>query len=196
MKLKMTKKKLLAAIVSTALLCGVGVGGTVAWLHDLSPAVTNKFDLADVSGNIEEVLKNREKTNVKFTNTGNVDAYVRVALSVSLVNEAGEIVPINVPPFGDIEDSSNDNYSIEWGDTEKWEYHGDYYYYLGKLAPESSTPILIEKITEIIAEDEEYDLRVDVSAQWIQAEPEDAVKNAWGVVITDSDVSDAPPTNP
>ena len=49
MKLKMTKKKLLAAIVSTALLCGVGVGGTVAWLHD-SDQVTNTFDPASVPG--------------------------------------------------------------------------------------------------------------------------------------------------
>ena len=191
MKLKMTKKKLLAAIVSTALLCGVGVGGTVAWLHD-SAQVTNTFDLADVSGNIKEELNNKEKTNVKFTNTGNVDAYVRVALSVSLVNEAGEIVPINVPPFENMTNSSNDNYSIEWGNTENWEYHGGYYYYLGKLAPKGSTPNLINKITETIAEGEEYDLRVDVSAQWIQAEPASAVAEAWGVVITDSDVSEAP----
>lgn len=193
MKLKMTKKKLLAAIVSTALLCGVGVGGTVAWLHD-SAQVTNKFELADVSGNIKEEFNDKEKTNVKFTNTGNVDAYVRVALSVSLVNEAGEIVPINVPPFGDITDSStsNDNYSIDWGDTEKWEYHDGYYYYLGKLAPDGSTPNLIDNITETIAEGEEYDLRVDVSAQWIQAEPASAVAEAWGVVISENGVSEAP----
>ena len=180
MKLKMTKKKLLAAIVSTALLCGVGVGGTVAWLHD-SAQVTNTFDLASTGGSIDEDFNEKVKENVKVANTGEVDAYVRVAVSISFENPDGTIA--NVTPVAD------ENYTVAWGDTDNWKQGSDgFWYYLSPLPAKegdkvSSTENLIDSISpkgEAVAD---LNFRVDVSAQLIQAEPEDAVKNAWGVTI-------------
>ena len=202
MKLKMTKKKLLAAIVSTALLCGVGVGGTVAWLHD-SAQVTNKFDLASLTGEISEDPPGENdnvKRDVYFTNTGEVNAYLRVAFSASWMTTDDEgnrvIAPEDVLSPTDLTTTEfGDDYTIDWDNTSNWQYYQGYFYYLSPLEPGGETPVLITSVTPKDSA-ENYQFRFDVSAQLIQAEPEDAVKNAWGVVITDSDVSDAPPTNP
>lgn len=195
MKLKMTKKKLLAAIVSTALLCGVGVGGTVAWLHD-SDQVTNKFELANVSGEISEDFDKSVKTNVKFTNTGKVDAYLRVAFSASWMTTDDEgnrvIAPEDVlSPTNLTTTEFGDDYTIDWDNTSNWRYYQGYFYYLSPLEPGGKTPVLITSVTPKDSA-ENYQFRFDVSAQLIQAEPEDAVKNAWGVVITEEGVSEAP----
>ncbi|HIT09524.1 MAG TPA: hypothetical protein IAB55_10675 [Candidatus Merdivicinus faecavium] len=180
MKLKMTKKKLLAAIVSTALLCGVGVGGTVAWLHD-SAQVTNKFDLASTGGSIDEDFDNYKKEDVKVANTGEVDAYVRVALSISFENTDGTIA--NVTPVAD------ENYTVVWGDTDNWKQGSDgFWYYLSPLPAKegdqvSSTENLIDSISPKGEAADDLKFRVDVSAQLIQAEPEDAVIEAWDVAV-------------
>lgn len=179
MKLKMTKKKLLAAIVSTALLCGVGVGGTVAWLHD-SDQVTNKFDLASTGGSIDEDFDEKVKEDVKVANTGEVDAYVRVAVSISFENPDGTIA--NVTP------QENINYTVDWGRS-NWQLGSDgFWYYLSPLPAKegdrvSSTENLIDSISpkgEAVAD---LNFRVDVSAQLIQAEPSDAVIEAWGINV-------------
>lgn len=198
MKLKMTKKKLLAAIVSTALLCGVGVGGTVAWLHD-SAQVTNKFDLASLTGEISEDPpgeKDNVKRDVYFTNTGEVNAYLRVAFSASWMTTDDEgnqvIAPEKVLSPTDLATTEfDDDYTIVWGDKSNWRYYQGYFYYLSPLEPGGETPVLITSVTPEERE-EDYQFRFDVSAQLIQAEPEDAVKNAWGVVITEEGVSEAP----
>lgn len=176
MKLKMTKKKLLAAIVSTALLCGAGVGGTVAWLHD-SAQVTNTFDLASTGGSIDEDFDNKqEKKDVKVTNDSDIPAYIRVAVSISFENEDGTIA--NVTPV------ENENYTVTWGDKDDWKQGSDgFWYYLSPVPPTDETSVLIESIKPKGDDVVGLKFRVDVSAQLIQAEPEDAVKEAWGVNV-------------
>lgn len=191
MKLKMTKKKLLAAIVSTALLCGVGVGGTVAWLHD-SAQVTNKFDLASLTGEISENPpdeKDNVKRNVYFTNTGEVDTYIRVAVSASWTLDENGTQLANV--------SAENTYTTVVPNPTKWVKYGDYWYYTEPVAPKGRTEDLFTSVEPLSVDaiGEAYKglhFRYDVSAQLIQAEPEDAVKNAWGVVITEEGVSEAP----
>lgn len=178
MKLKMTKKKLLAAIVSTALLCGVGVGGTVAWLHD-SAQVTNTFELASTGGNIEESFpNNEEKKNVAVTNTGNIPAYVRVAVSASwAIDESGEELA-NVKVEG--------TYTETRSESTKWVKYGDYWYYTEPVAPNGRTDNLFTSVKpneNLGAEYADLHFRYDVSAQLIQAEPSDAVEEAWDVAV-------------
>ena len=176
MKLKMTKKKLLAAIVSTALLCGVGVGGTVAWLHD-SAQVTNKFDLADVSGEISEDFEDGEEVKESITiknNHSDVPVYIRVALSACWM-DGSDIAPL---------EAELSLASLPEG----WEEGADgFYYYLSPVDVNGEiTWNLQARPTEANKKEAEgtgWQFRVDVSAQLIQAEPEDAVNNAWGVTI-------------
>ena len=185
MKLKMTKKKLLAAIVSTALLCGVGVGGTVAWLHD-SAQVTNTFDLADVSGEISEEFEDKDdKKDIAFQNTGNIPAYVRVAVSASWTVDAEGTQLANV--------SAKDTYNETHSTSNKWVKHDGYWYYTEPVEAGEFTDILFTSVKPKTSDElgEKYEglhFRYDVSAQLIQAEPEDAVKNAWGVTIDENGV--------
>lgn len=185
MKLKMTKKKLLAAIVSTALLCGVGVGGTVAWLHD-SDQVTNKFDLASTGGNIDEGFDEVEKTNVKVQNTGEIPAYIRVAVSASWTVDAEGTQLANV--------SAKDTYNETHSTSNKWVKYGDYWYYTEPVEAGKFTDILFTSVKPKTSADlgEKYKglhFRFDVSAQLIQAEPSDAVEEAWGVTIENGTVT-------
>lgn len=190
MKLKMTKKKLLAAIVSTALLCGVGVGGTVAWLHD-SAQVTNKFDLASLTGEISEDPPDdvdNVKRDVYFTNTGEVDAYIRVAVSASWTLDENGTQLANV--------SAENTYTTVVPNPTKWVKYGDYWYYTEPVAPKGRTEDLFTSVEPLSVDviGEEYKglhFRFDVSAQLIQAEPSDAVEEAWGVTISESGVSAA-----
>lgn len=178
MKLKMTKKKLLAAIVSTALLCGVGVGGTVAWLHD-SAQVTNKFDLADVSGEISENFEDgdvKESITIK-NNHSDVPVYIRVALSACWM-DGNDIAPLEAE-LSLAELPSN------------WKEGADgFYYYLSPVDVNGEiTWNLQAQPTEANKNEAEgtgWQFRVDVSAQLIQASPEDAVESAWtGVTVGD-----------
>ena len=177
MKLKMTKKKLLAAIVSTALLCGVGVGGTVAWLH-VSSSVTNTFTPGEISGDIDEDFDYSEKKNVHFTNTGTADAYVRAVISMSVVDGAGNIVDVDPEEVYETYSVANEN--------EGWLYNeaDGFYYYRSPLAEGKDTSNLIHSIKA--PNEGEYYLRVDVSAQFIQASPTSVVTSVWGVKVDEN----------
>lgn len=186
MKLKMTKKKLLAAIVSTALLCGVGVGGTVAWLHD-SAQVTNKFDLADVSGEISEDFEDGDDVKESITiknNHSDVPVYIRVALSACWM-DGSDIAPLaadlSLAPL-----------------PEGWAKGADgFYYYLSPVEVQGEiTWDLWAQPTEANEEKAEtgWEFRVDVSAQLIQAEPDDAVWEAWGITVNDDGTLSIPTT--
>lgn len=178
MKLKMTKKKLLAAIVSTALLCGVGVGGTVAWLHD-SAQVTNTFDLADVSGEISEEFEDKDdKKDIAFQNTGNIPAYVRVAVSASWATNENGTELANVKVDG--------TYTETHSSSTKWVKHDGYWYYTEPVEAGAFTEVLFTSVKPNEGLGEKYKglhFRYDVSAQLIQAKPADAVEEAWGVTV-------------
>lgn len=45
---KGANKKMVAVLLAVALLIGCGIGGTLAWLMDTTPAVTNTFTVGNV----------------------------------------------------------------------------------------------------------------------------------------------------
>lgn len=168
MKLKMTKKKLLAAIISTALVCGVGVGGTVAWLHD-SAEVTNEFSLANVEGEIsEEFPDNKVKESITIKNDkSDIPVYVRVTLSACWM-DGDDVAPLKA--------------ELDFVESDNWFEVGGIYYYKKQVpAGDSATWSLNAQPTDENAEmaKEGWKFRVDVSAQMIQAEPDEAVESAW-----------------
>ena len=68
------------------------VGTTLAWLTDKTKDLTNTFEYAKVSCNVEETFENNVKSEVKVKNTGNTDAYIRATYVVTIRDKEGNIL--------------------------------------------------------------------------------------------------------
>lgn len=176
--MKMSSKKITAIIASVVLACGLSVGGTIAWLFD-EASVTNTFEMADVEGSIPETFEDNVKSDVKVTNTGDIPAYVRVMLTPTIMNADNSIANVT-PEFGT-------NYTWTLNDDDWFKGSDGFYYYRTPVEAGGKTEILVYEAKEIMSalEEGQY-LRLDVSAQLIQADPTDAVTESWGVSV-DSD---------
>ena len=154
-------------ILSLILACTLAVGGTVAWLVDSTPAITNTMIPGEVPISIQETVENNIKSSVKIKNDGNIDAYIRVAVVANCVDESGNIIAGTVP---------------EIAVTADWQQIDGYYYYKGTVAPKAMTP-------ELLAEPISLDgYEVNILAESIQVlggynnqKPE---TYAWGVTYT------------
>lgn len=186
MKSKHSRSRLVTGLLAGLLVCAVGVGGTVAWLHD-SAKVTNTFDMAEVKGSISEDFDDKTvKESISVHNNGDIDAYVRVALSACWMDGEGNIAPLKaeLAQLSDLEEGSD------------WFEDGGYYYYRGKVSPgDNATWDLNAQPTETNAEQAEsgWHFRVDVSAQLIQADPPEAVEDSWNVTVTNGSLSPETP---
>lgn len=163
--------KQFAVLTCVAVLLMGFVGSSLAWLMDSTPKVKNEFIPGDVTPEVTEGFDGNVKSDVKIQNTGNVDAYIRAKLVFTWQNKAGEVLGV-APTFGD--------YTITW-EKKGWEEgFGGYYYYTSKVGSGESTGVLATGIKQITPNPAEgYTLHVEVLAESIQAEPENAVIDAW-----------------
>lgn len=168
----MKRKKLIAI----ALLIGsvVTINGTIAWLFH-SAAVSNTFTPAKVEGSIDEKFDNQIKENVKVTNTSDIPTYIRVAL---------------VPTWMDGENATaletEGTYTISFNLNNWFEGSDGFYYYKYPVAPNTATEVLVNQCFPNTNLDEAYkgkQFNLEVIASLIQAEPDEAVINAWGVSV-------------
>lgn len=121
-------KKPLTLFVALVLLLTLAVGGSLAWLVS-NDNVTNSMVPGEVPIEIVEEIKDNVKTSITIKNTGNIDAYIRVAVVANKVDKDGNITIGTAPTL-------NLN-------TEKWQLLPDgYYYYKGIVAPKASTESL------------------------------------------------------
>ncbi|HIT33475.1 MAG TPA: hypothetical protein IAC31_02450 [Candidatus Faecousia intestinigallinarum] len=160
-----------ALIVSLLLLVALAVGSTLAYFTDTTPARENVFTPAEVSCQVEETFDGTTKSNVNVTNTSNIDAYIRVKLISYRVNEEGVRIggTATIPGF-------------EPGDG--WTLHDGYYYYTEAVAPGGKPAAdLIGSITlqEPYIDADGGKQVIEVMAEAIQAAPDEAVEEAWGV---------------
>lgn len=204
-KLKaMCPNKRIIITVCAVLTCFMLVGGSIAWLTSISNDVKNEFTPGEVTITIVEEFEDDVKSNVRIGNTGNVDAYIRVALVPAWVDENGNVVA---------QQASLDDCTITWGegvfDSENpvWFKGSDgYYYCTTPIPPPKSeerddlgnlTPILIKdcKVKDPVnGIPHQYDFELRVIASAVQAIPTDAVKEAWGVGVDNSgNLIPAPP---
>lgn len=78
--------KLLITVLTLVVV--LGIGATIAYLHDTTGVVRNTFDAAQLDTKIEEELNTDEGTKkVVITNVGKSDAYVRARVMVSGVKD-------------------------------------------------------------------------------------------------------------
>ena len=79
--------KAAALVLSFLLLTAVSAGGTIAYISTKTDAITNTFDPSHVSCEATETFDGTVKSNVNVTNTGDIDAWLRVKLVTYRVNE-------------------------------------------------------------------------------------------------------------
>lgn len=160
-------------LVSLVLVLGVAIGGTLGYLTG-QVKVTNTMEVGNFTTEIEENLTDDPtvKKDVKVKNTGDYNAYVRAVVVVTWQNSDGDVYP-ETP-------AASTDYNITYG--QNWTEHNGFYYYNGVVPAGQATSALIDTCTPV--EDkapEGYDLNVEILASSIQAEPEQAVKEAWGM---------------
>ena len=177
--------KWLPAAAAVALIATLAVGGTLAWLSAYTQPVKNTFVMGTVPPQVTESFNQEVKEDVAVTNTGNIPAYIRVALVCTWQDDNENVVG---------EPASLDNLTIDWGteggsETAEapgngWIKIGDYYYYTQPVAAGATTPNLIDSAT--VKDDPAtngYHMNLQVIADSIQANPTSVVKEQWGVMV-------------
>lgn len=162
-----------ALLISLLLIFTVTVSGTVAFLVTQTDGLTNTFTPSHVSCTVTERFDGTTKSNVNVTNTSDIDAYIRVKLVSYRVNGdnqhiGGEAVVPQFTPGAD------------------WVKQGEYYYYTKPVAPdEKPATDLIDSINLVGSYNDADGGKqvIEVIAEAIQAEPKDAVRDAWGEAI-------------
>ena len=198
MKNHITKKTI--AIISLALLILITVGTTLALVFTNTKPVQNTFTPSRVSCAVVETLVNGDnstttetsagtvsnftsKSNVQIKNTGDTDAYIRVAVVVNWMKADGTVWA-QKPKIGEDAD-----YQIAFEQKDKngvviWEQGADgYWYYYKSVAPTETTDILITEAKQLKPAPEGYYLSIEIVASAIQSTPTDVVKGEWGVTV-------------
>lgn len=202
MKIVLNKKSML--ITSVALLLLVAVGTTLAYIFTKTEPVENKFNPSKVSCAVVEAGGNpvaagthntgTEKKDVQIKNTGDTDAYIRVAVVVNWMSADGTKVWATKPVEGT-------DYSITYATGTGWEKGSDGYWYYTQSVPATDgsnlTGILIENATQLLdkgpvgTDNTQYYLSIEIVASAIQAEGMGATsaQDAWAKAKTATNAS-------
>ena len=182
-KPKRSIKPFLIAFCVCILACAA-VSGSLAWLISAPGPVVNEFIPGEVTIQVDETFDDEHTTkqNVSIKNTGNVPAYIRVALVPAWVDDEGNIAakPASL--------KLNDDCNIAWGKDGSgyeadWFIGSDGFYYCKTvIEPDESTPILIKSCT-VKGEGHEYDFELQVIASAVQSLPTSTVGEVWPVVV-------------
>lgn len=190
MKKHINKKSIIIASVMLLLL--VAVGTTIAYIFTETEPVENTFNPSKVSCAVVEkgyepvsggIQNISEKSNVQIKNTGDTDAYIRVAVVVNWASAGGSGVWAQKPADSD--------YEITYNSNEDWFYGGDgFYYYSKAVPPGESTSVLIDEARQLSSapngtDGTQYYLSIEIVASAIQSTPETVVAEQWGVTVND-----------
>lgn len=190
MKRYINKKSII--ITSVILLLLVSVGTTLAYVFTETEPVENIFIPSRVSCEVVEngnepvsgslVNISDSKNNVQIQNTGDTDAYIRVAVTVNWMNADGTRVWAQKP-------IQNTDYTITYNLEDGWFDGGDgFYYYSKAVSPEELTTILINEAKQLKSAPQtpdgiQYCLSIEIVASAIQSTPETVVEKQWGVTV-------------
>ena len=191
MKKYINKKSIIIASVMLLLL--VVVGTTIAYIFTETEPVENTFNPSKVSCAVVEnngtpvtgsvTNTGNIKENVQIKNTGDTDAYIRVAVVVNWASADGSCVWAQKP--------ADDDYTITYNLSNGWFNGGDgFYYYSKAVSPGESTRVLIDKAKQLKSAPQtpdgiQYYLSIEIVASAIQSTPETVVAEQWGVTVND-----------
>lgn len=176
----MPKRPIALAVLALAVV-GVAIAGVVAWLT-ASSSLVNEFGLGQVDTSVEETFDGgTTKSDVKAKNDGTVPIYVRAQVNIYWQDANGNQLweePVE-----------KTDYTIEWGDISGagWTKGSDgFYYWTQPLAAGATTENLIDELAwKTVDPSNGRTLVCDVSIQGIQADPANAVKEAWDATVTE-----------
>lgn len=164
-----------------ALLVGI-VGSSLAYLITQTGSVENTFQPSRVTCCIDENFDGSSKSNVKVTNTGDTDAYIRAYIVVTWTDDDGNIVA-QKPVAGE-------DYSLVIPTNTGWSKGSDgFYYYASSVAPNGQTGTLIKSCSPMGENAKKYKLTVDIIADAVQSKGDSSdgkpVEIAWEVTVKD-----------
>ena len=163
----------LAVIASAVLFTG-------SYLKAKTPEVPNEFTPVQVTCQVEESFDGETKKDVCIRNTGDVAGFIRATVVFNWVAADGTV--LSTAPQESVD------YSILWGDS-SWMIGPDGFWYYNKaVAPQDVTTNLIRSVVCNNAPDG-YQLRVQIVASAIQADPSTAAETAWGVRVNGHNLS-------
>lgn len=177
------KKKVSMLLVSLVLIAAIAVGSTVAFIATSTKPITNIFNPANVTVEIDENIDNGVKSNVKVKNTGNTDAFIRAKIVVTWKDADG-----NVSATKPVEGT---DYTMTLNETDWFRGSDGFYYCKTSVAPKGSTPALITACKKVdgVTPPDGYDLSVEIIASGIQSTPDSAVKEAWGMTVANGQLT-------
>ena len=183
-KPKRSIKPFLIAFCVCILACAA-ISGSLAWLISAPGPVVNEFIPGEVTIQVDETFDDEHTTkqNVSIKNTGNVPAYIRVALVPAWVDDEGNIA---AKPAS-LEQLDNDC-NIAWGEDgngyeNDWFIGADGFYYCKTVInPGEYTPILIKSCTVKDGE-HKYDFELQIIASAVQSLPTSTVETVWPEVV-------------
>ena len=158
---KTNRPKHFAALLALVLILVCTVGGTVAYLVTHTDPVVNTFTPGKVSCQVEEKFNEKTKTEAVIKNTGNVPAYIRVAVVANTIDAQGNITGMASLP------------QVDWLNEANWTKSGDFYYYKGVVQPDAVTENLLKNGIPLTG------IQVTILASAIQSMPDAAVEEAW-----------------
>lgn len=161
--------------VATVLLLVALAGTVVAYMVHRTASKQNVFHFANISHQVNISGSGNIRTSLTVENTGEMDVYVRVRFVSNWVNGTDLMAkPSEIPVVADL-------------DTGNWIYDATNYtyYYKHKLeADGDKTPDLLAGGTITLkVSSEGYNQTFEVVSEAIQAEPDDAVIEAWGATV-------------
>lgn len=173
--LKKLNKKSIIIIVAVTVILTAAAGGVWAFLESRPDPITNEFTPAYVTCEVDETFENGIKKDVSVRNTGNVGAYIRAVVIVNFQNAEGEV--LSSSPKEGID------YTVVWAESGWIKGADGFWYYSSAVAPGKNTADLIESASAVTAPDG-FSLNIRVIATAIQAEPTEAVDQAWNVTVS------------
>ena len=157
------KRKQLAALLSLALVLLCFVGTTLAYVIAKAGPLTNLFQPVQVSCQVQDDQK-------QVKNTSDIPVYLRVTVTATYEKD-GKIHYEN--PELTVTPSANCQTVVEGGQT--------FYYYTAEIAADATVTVFSELTA---SEKDGYTTKIQVLAEVIQSEPDDAVRDAWEMTFS------------
>ncbi|HSR05408.1 MAG TPA: hypothetical protein VLM88_12545 [Proteiniclasticum sp.] len=168
------RSKFLIAALTLLFVTAIGVGATIAFLTKETKPLINTFVPGEVTTAVVETFENNIKENVMIENTGNIPAFIRVAVLINWVDSEGNISG-KAPKSGE-------DYSMIFPDESDWFVQGEFYYFKNAVGPGAKTSVLISSI-EPKKNKEGYTLQVEILGSGIQSMPSETVEEVWPVKV-------------
>lgn len=197
MKKFFNKKSIM--IASLLLVFSLGVGSTLSYVFTKTDPIDNIFASSKVSCAVVTngaspvtggtTVVNASDLNVQIKNTGDTEAYIRVAVVVNWTTEDGEKVWASAPKLlEDYSISITDGDVLGNWDISDFSRYGIIYYKHPVEAGEMTSAL--PAITALKTNPGETDgtaycLSVEIVASAIQSTPEGTVAQMWGVTVGD-----------